>query len=201
MGIVAAYIMKHKPTGYYYVGSTTDYMTRMRNHRHKFNNASHENKRLQSIFTCWEDFDVEVFKLGTIKEAKAMEQRLLDQHRGKGLCCNFASSSTDPTAGVITNERRREVNLGNTNMLGKKHTEETRAKIGTSATGRTKSDEVRRKISLAKSMAVIAGGVQYESVLAASTALGISGSTIRSRIISNSAKFKDWKFVDPKSFQ
>lgn len=192
----AAYRLTHVPSGYFYIGSSAFHKSRLAEHKSFLNSGNHHNRKFQSVYTRWEDIEVELFPTATIGEARDCEQGLLDEFLGTRLCCNIGTDSVDLTAGVITSEMRRaNLRRATDSWRGSKHTEESKARISLGANREPRGDDTRLKISLAKSRKVCADGIEYDSASAAASELEIPVRTVRSRIYSESPSFKNWFFI------
>jgi group I intron endonuclease len=113
----------------FYVGSAVDIKTRWSVHKHQLINNTHHSKKLQNSVN---KHGLENFFFEIIEEC---EKELLIQKEQYWM--DFLNSVTDgynvaPSAG---------------NCLGKKHSEETKKKIGQKSKGRIHSEERNKKIS------------------------------------------------------
>jgi len=188
----AYYILTHKPTGMYYIGSTSNLIKRLSRHKSALNSRSHECAKLQEIYTCWEDIEIVSHEVGSIEEARRMEQDLLNTHFRKSKCCN-TSSSAEPF-GDMTAEDRSNLHRGHKYNLGKAHSDETKAKIGAASLGRTKSPEVRQKIAAAKSKKVSIDGTVYDSIKDAAYKLNLPYMTVSGRL--KSTRYTAWFYIE-----
>lgn len=177
------YRLTNNATGHFYIGSTASFKDRLKHHRIALTGERHRNKKFQTVFVGWDHITIEIFDTDTIEEARILEQQMLDQFIGTPLCCNQATSTTDPTKGVITPEMMRanaaKVIAFNT---GRSFSEAHRKKMSLAHTGKIKTEETKAAISLSKSKAVEIDGVRYPSVAIAAEKLGISHWTIRTRL-------------------
>lgn len=82
------YILEHKTTGHYYIGSAKDLAARLASHKHDLNHGVHCNKRLQDICADWDDLEVSAIPMHSREAARRMEQTLLEVNFGKPLCVN-----------------------------------------------------------------------------------------------------------------
>lgn len=97
----------------FYVGSTTDARTRFQAHKRRLRKGKHQSPHMQAAWNkygedCFKFEIVEVFV--TAEELQPAEQKWLDEHVGKPHCYNLAAHTDAP-------------------MRGRKHTEDTLAKI------------------------------------------------------------------------
>lgn len=195
---IGAYIVTHAPTGYYYIGSTGDFIARAAHHKHRLDAGKHANHKLQSIFTAREDLEFEFFPTTTREEAYQEEQKLLDKCFADRFCCNTTPSATNSTIGVITREMRLyAVSRASLMNVGRTYSEARRKNMSAAQQGSIKSDETKAAISLSKSRAIEINGVRYLSIAVASATLGINANTIRTRLRKCSQDgTNEYRFVD-----
>lgn len=195
--VVAAYRLTHKSSGHCYVGSSADYKARLNKHRSDLFKKMHHNEKLQSAYTRWDDFQIDIFEASSISEARDIEQRLLDEYLGNRLCCNIGKSSLDPTLGVISLEvRRTNMRKCNESQIGRALSDNHKASISAGASREPRDDDTRLKISLSKSRRVSCGGKEYDSAQIAADALDLPVRTVRSRIYSETSAYRDWFFIE-----
>lgn len=201
------YILRHRPSGRFYIGSTFSIQHRLYRHRAALKGGFHGNHPLQEVYTKWEDFDIQVTYVDTVAIAKEYEQELIDAWHGTEGCCNLSNSAYHSFGGLPTGwrqareallgrhgkhrlgathteearEKIRQAQLGNKNTLGYKHTEQAKERIRAACSARVK------RVSIA--------GVEYPSVYAAAQALDILHATVRWRIVSGGHKYEDWKYL------
>lgn len=190
------YILTHKPTGVFYVGSTSILNKRMRVHKSRLNTGKHKNKRLMDVYTTWDDFKIDLTITDTIEEAKVWEKELLDKYIGTELCCNLHDDPDVPFSGVRGRPRSEQArrNMAEASKL-RRHSEEVKRKISEANKGNTHSAATKLTMSLAKSRKVSIDGVIYDSALQASIVLGIPNRTLRNRLQSKSPKYTDYFFI------
>jgi group I intron endonuclease len=154
MSTIGYYRITHRPTGYFYVGSSQNVSRRIQRHRAELEQGIHVNKNLQQIFTNWNDFSVETFPTETLDEARAGEQRLLDRHIGAVGCCNVSTSATNGFAGVrpyVPKETRiKNLEKATEARRGAALSEEHKSKLSHAHTGKVLSNEHRAALSKAK---------------------------------------------------
>lgn len=136
-----SYRIINKTTPTEYVGSTGIGDKRIKIHISTLRRGIHSNKPLQEDYNrlgkeFHDNFDVEIIPAKTREEAYAVEQKLLDEKFSSGNLYNVS-----PLA-------KGALNFGDCNV-GRKHSEETKAKMKQSAIGRTLSEETKEKISKA----------------------------------------------------
>jgi len=125
-----------KTTGKRYIGSAASrrgFEYRWRTHRNSLSSGKHSSPHLQSAWNKYgaDDFYFSVIEYAPAEHCLSVEQEWLDMVPADRLL------NCKPTA-----------NGGG--MHGKRHSEETRAKMSELAKGRVISDETRAKISAAK---------------------------------------------------
>lgn len=195
-----SYILTHIPTGHFYVGSASCVKARMQQHKHTLNKGNHANRRLQQIFTKWEDLQIDITLTNTVDDARREEQDLLDTHSESELLCNVSTSATNSFQGVLSDERRKEILLmaiaaSSLARRGKPQTEDHIRNAVEGRRGFTQTDKSREAISLTKSKKVSIDGVIYDSSREAAKALNLPFRTLRSRLYSDSKKFKHYFFI------
>lgn len=157
----AAYVLTHRPSGMFYVGSSGRVADRISHHFQKLSRGTHKNKRLQSLFTCREDFDIEVTLVADLEAARTLEQKMLDERHGEVLCCNVGDNAkgvwkvlptdhkTKMTDGRLASPIWREA-IANTHkgtvgpMAGKVHSDETKRKISAAKKGKSNGLEGKK---------------------------------------------------------
>jgi group I intron endonuclease len=209
----AAYVLTHRPTGKFYVGSTANAKTRMSVHLASLNRGAHQNKNLQDTFTSLEDFDVQVTPAESVEAARDLEQQLLDTRLSDPLCCNVAPGARAPWKGGVPDEIRQRMS---TAMTGHAVSDSTREAVRKANTGLKRSDEVKLKMSLANKgqtrsdeakanmktardahfdslpLTVFINGVGYKTMQDAATKLGVNYQTLVTRVKSDSPKWAGW---------
>jgi group I intron endonuclease len=188
------YRLTNNATGHFYIGSTADFEYRLKYHRYDLIAERHKNKKFQTVFVGWEHITIELFDTDTVEEARILEQQMIDQFIGTALCCNQATSVSDPTQGVLTPEiRSRGQRLGGIRLKGIPKSAEHKEKISKSRTGILHTEDTKANISLAKSSEIEIDGVVYRSASIAAATLGINYWTLKNRLRSTKEKFKGWK--------
>jgi group I intron endonuclease len=125
--ISGIYRIKNKINNKIYVGSSVDIRGRFRSHRSKLVRSVHENPHIQSAWNKYgkKNFSFEIMITCHPEMLLWYEQQFIDQWNPEYNLC--------PTAG---------------NCLGRKFSEETRKKIGTSQIGRKAGKRTREKMRL-----------------------------------------------------
>jgi group I intron endonuclease len=176
--IVATYRIRNVVSGSFYIGSSTNLYERWRTHRKKLRSNTHPNPQLQA---SWNKHSEDAFRFEVLQvhesrdEMENAEEALLQRHIADPQCCNLSAWSRTPWRekgerhpryGIPLPEDRkqrlREATLEQWKVsdprTGRKHSEETRAKIREKmrqavAEGRggcfVPSEETRAKMSAA----------------------------------------------------
>jgi group I intron endonuclease len=143
---IGVYQIKNTITDYIYVGSSANIERRWTTHRYYLKRGTHKNDLLQA---AWNEYGLELFNwsilhsVGTIVEARELEQKLLDQIK-----CEFIPTYNlcfDGKGAILTERSRHKISLA---LRGRKFTEEHRRKISKGITGRYYSAETRAKIGV-----------------------------------------------------
>ncbi len=118
---------------HYYGGRAKDFNKRWSGHLKDLKRGSHPNRWVQRLYHKYGVFKPEVYREFTNEaEAKLAEQSWLDENYGKSGCVNLSRASDGGA------------------MTGRKHTDETRAKMSASRRGKTTGSpslETRAKMS------------------------------------------------------
>lgn len=125
------YQIRNKTNGKLYIGQTSRFNRRAKQHENDLKRGEHRNKRLQNSWNLHgsESFEFEVLHVVVDKEQRnAVEQELLTKHFGDD-CYNLRSDVTEPPSTWSHNP------------------EETRRKMSEAKKGRTHSEETKRKMS------------------------------------------------------
>lgn len=110
-GVPGAYIMTHRPTGVYYVGSSSNLYLRHRGHLDKLRIGKHRTQRLQELYRGPSEFEFKLIETLDTEEARGVEQTLLDEHLGNPLCCNVAPDAVN-TWDVMPENVRSAMTVG-----------------------------------------------------------------------------------------
>lgn len=123
----------------FYVGSAVNLQRRRSRHFSELRTGVHNNRHLQA---AWNKYGEEAFIFVVVEEAQPLdnilelEDKWLKDHAGKDYCYNIGVTALAPMLGMTKT-------LSPT--WGYKHTEEAKAKIGSSSKGRIPSKETIEK--------------------------------------------------------
>lgn len=208
------YILTHRATGLFYIGSTTDKFGRTSSHLSRLRNGNHHVVRLQRAYDDHEDKSIDFSYFPAIDEDSALniEQELLNEYEhnenltNRSLC---SRSSTGVIPGFDTRVKMSAARFGAT------HTEETKDKISQAHLGRMKSEQHCASLSIAqkklaetkegherlvalamsKAKPVIIDGVVFDSVHSAARHFELAKPSVLHRINSKTDKFKNWNWA------
>lgn len=144
---IAAIYKIESPSGNCYIGSTVNYKLRHSQHLSAMRNGKHHAHAVQSAcdkYGCDNlKFTVLEYVL-TIEKLIEIEQYWIDELQPKYNSCMSARGGHSNRGKVHTEETRRKMSEGSTNVF---HTEETKRKIGLAHKGKVVSKETRDKLS------------------------------------------------------
>lgn len=151
--VYGCYTLRHKPSGYFYVGTAKNPIGRKYTHLHNLRAGTHVNSTLQSVWNRTEgkDWDWTFVIFGNKEAAYDHEQSIINEHFGKPgtLLLNHSNSARDHINALMTPDVRRRQVEGATTAL-------------------------RTLLS----QAIIVDGTEYSSATAAAEALGVNQSTV-----------------------
>lgn len=165
-----------------YVGSTTNFAARKRKHFRTLRDGSHSNAHLQNAFDLYGEnsFEFRVVLECDSDELIEKEQERIDSYSFDDLYNLRVIARSNLGMKIEHSEeeraRRSERSKGNKYMLGYKHTDEAKERIGIAS--RNMSPETRRKLSVAST------GNQY----AKGVARGLEENAARSRALKGREK-------------
>lgn len=179
--------------GIRYVGSTNNLYSRFHNHKHQLTTQGHVNSRLQDV----SDHGVLYFVptvTPTKEEALEIEQSHLDDDALRATLCNVATDAVASATDLRrTPEHRQKLRQA---MLGKRHSEATRAKMSQSRIGHSHNagyeqtaEQIAARVAAISSPVVI-DDVKYPSMKLAAQALGVAQQTVSNRCASSN--FPTW---------
>ena len=104
----------------FYIGSTSDFRRRWRDHQNKLRGGYHSNQYMQNLYnkTGGKGFEYEIL-IGCVPDQRLkFEQELIDHHWGDKNCMNLSPSATNQYLSEATKKKIREsckgVNKGQT---------------------------------------------------------------------------------------
>lgn len=168
------YTLIHKPTGSVYFGSSGNIRKRIDHHAWRVRNGGHENANIRALGNNWDEFTISVSYMPDKEAAKKWEKRMIDIFGKMPKCLNIAPDPFNPIAG---NARRGDAEY----MKGIRKL--------------ANSPEAIAKMAKTKHKKVLLDGVEYESLSAASKALGLHISTIRWGLSRQTGKYANWQYV------
>lgn len=163
------YILHHRPTGKFYIGSSSRVRRRLYIHKHHLVNGRHSCKELQEVFVDWVDIEIQAYYFDTPVEAAKFEEKLLDIYIGWRDCLNRVRTMESLIDHSARSSRMRESGLG-----------------------RRHSEESKQKMSESSSKRVMIDGTEFPSVKAAAESLGIPRHTIHTRIRRKAKNYENW---------
>lgn len=173
------YIILHRSSGKMYIGSSGDIDFRIKAHKRLLKNNRHKNKFLQEAYNHDTDLTILSRDFTTIEEARDAEQWLLDKYYPLRKLFNIATDARFPGKGraYIPSEYR----LRRTSEANK---------------GKIISEKHKDLIREARGIKCVIEGVIYPSIAKVAETFGVSQPTVKDRINSKTARFKEWKFKD-----
>lgn len=194
--VPVAYILTHSQSGRMYIGSTGNAYSRAAFHRSTLDDGTHPVKELQSDYDDSADIRIHYWVTDSKQEALEIEQQLVDHFWETGLLYNTGRNVSKPRLGAtITDDHKEAISLTHKN---KSVSVETRAKMAEAQLYRWKSDDRRQQMREKmkhRERAVSIDGAVFVSLAAASRATGTNEATLRSRLLSKSLKYADWKYL------
>lgn len=195
--IVACYIIRHKTTNKFYVGSTKDYLARKAHHKWSLKNSSCRCKALQELYDIEKDFDLfewTVYICDDRETAYKIEDVLIKEGARGNLMLNSSLDARSPISGIKITEEMR--NKATENHKKNFQNPEFRSKFSDSIKKAWDAPGRRERRSgagnpFAKALTV--DGVLYGSVKDAERSLGLNEKTIRKRV--NSYDHPTYKWV------
>lgn len=197
------YVLGNLDMTCFYVGSSSKLRDRLYQHRSMLKNNKHENKNLQNFY---KKINGEIWFIGinlkTLKEAREVEQFILDNSPDNTELCNIAIDVNYSSKGLSpTLEVREKISKSST---GHKKSEEFKSKlkkiwsdpkqrerIKLQNLGFKHTKEMSEKKSLSLSKPVEIDGKIYPSSKAAAEELKISKALMSLKL--NSDKYPNWK--------
>lgn len=153
--ITYVYSITNKLNNKRYIGVTQDLPTRRRAHLWRLRNGKHTNIKLTRAF---KKYGEDSFRFEVLETLNSAERNLLlekeiqyiknyDSYKNGYNMSMGADGSTLQLTADETREKHRKFLMGNTYWLNRKHTQETKDKIGNAHRGKTVSEATRKKMS------------------------------------------------------
>jgi group I intron endonuclease len=127
---IGVYMLMNKETNKVYIGSGV-ISRRKSKHLVQLKNNNHFNAKLQNAFNVNPNFEFSAIKTETREIAYDIEQKLIDDFHNSDFLLNIAVDARYSTS-IVSEETREKLRQFN---LGKKHSEETKAKMSASRMG------------------------------------------------------------------
>ncbi|MGL4999238.1 MAG: NUMOD3 domain-containing DNA-binding protein [Cetobacterium sp.] len=156
--MMVIYCIKNKVNGNCYIGATKNFKNRKRIHEWGLKTLNHPNTKLNNavIEYDFENFVFEILEtLETNDRLKILEResyyiKKLDTcDNGYNMSYGFDGTKFQMPS-IETLEKKSELMKGNKFWIGKKHTQETKDKIGAVHKNKVVSEETKRKLSISK---------------------------------------------------
>lgn len=201
------YLIKMHSTDRIYVGSSTAVDRRVTKHLSTLRNGKHEYKEIQDAYKVGEPMSIIVAYTPNHEVALNNEQLVLDS----GGCLNKSDDARNSFSDrILSQETKDKIGLAHRGKFvsektrkklseshkGQKvvHSEETCKKISDNKKGKTMSDShyaaYMAKVEEVLCRPVEVDGVRYRSLSDAGTAVGVTDTTIRNRILRNNDLLK-----------
>lgn len=135
-------------TGDTYIGQTKQtFLKRFLHHQWKLKNGTHDNKHLQNAYNLYGDIYFTFFPLKLVNKDSPsdyideLEIKYINIMRKTNHCYNIIEGGNTSRRGVsLSDEHKKAIGAKNkNNMLGKKHSEETKRKMSESRKGKIRN--------------------------------------------------------------
>lgn len=157
---------------YYYYGQAVDLQRRKSTHKESASKNKHKNPKIQAIVNKYGMFKFQIIVHCRNEHLDFLEQRYIDEHFEDQWCCNLCPTASSSKGRIYTGSaleaireaaRNRDLRGEKNAFFGKKHSDETKAKIAISRIGKKypklseakkgtiASQETRNKLSKARS--------------------------------------------------
>lgn len=192
------YILTHRPTGRFYIGSSTNLYSRINHHNYLFRYNKHFSQRLQDVCNSADEIDVEVFPLITRDSAYDLEQELLDKNINNPLCCNVGSDARTIWKDGMPSWRRKR---HSEKMQGHGVPEHVRLAVSRANAGKKLGPETLQRMRDAKlgksnlRVKVMIDGILYSTKKEAMDELRVCNVTLNNRLSSTHPKWESWKVI------
>lgn len=178
-----------------YIGATRDCGSRFQNHRNDLRHGRHHNAGLQEAYDSGHDLKTIFIATDPSINPFDLEKQIIAEFKPSGVLYNRVQGMGDRKHSPESIEKMRLA------KLGKKHTEESKAKLSASGLGKNLGKKRTPeqlatyhlcRLKQAKSVSV--GGTEYESVGAVSRVYDINKKTAIQRLRSTTSQFSDWNY-------
>ena len=144
------------PSYYFYIGQSTNFTARKRVHISWLRLGHHDNERLQRVYNKYGKPFFEILEECSYEDLQSREQYYLDKYFKDPKCCNMLPAAKSSLGYRHSEENKlkfkermaipevREflsnINKGNKRAVGRKHSPETKIKMGLVQKGRKKTE-------------------------------------------------------------
>lgn len=140
---------------YFYQGSTNNIKNRIRQHLQALNKNKHINPKMQAVWNKYQSFEHQILVECDDISVLIYEQDYINANWGDPKYLNLApiAGKAPGKRGPMSEEHRAKISAamkGKQNTLGKKATDETKAKMSASGKKKIFTDEHKANISIAK---------------------------------------------------
>lgn len=195
--VCGLYVITHKPTGKFYIGSSSDIYGRVSHHKWALRNNRNNSTRLQEAFNSNPDvslLDILIHPCKSREEAYDMEQKRVDMHWGNPDCLNTCKDVRNPISEQMNSDVVKEKR--NASLKEVRGSLDFKVAMSEHSKKRWATDGARQSITgagnpFAKQVKV--DGVIYGSVKDAVKATGVGEKTIRKR--ANLTEFASYQWV------
>ena len=132
--------------GYFYIGSAQNLNSRIRAHKNRLAAQQHHNPKMQAVWNEHQVFDYVVLEICEKSQLLIREQVYLDKHFDDAKNINMALVAGHPMMGrKQSDETKAKIRAS---LMGKKHSLSRNEKNRISSTGRRLSDEAKEKLRI-----------------------------------------------------
>lgn len=133
---------------WFYIGQAKNFKTRWKEHTWDLKADKHHNQILQRAYNKYQTLEFDILAYCTEDKLNSMEQSLIDAYYDEDNCANLAKDVIAPTRGrKHSDETRAKMSISGKARLP--FSEETRRKIAIGNTGKKHTDEAKAKVSAA----------------------------------------------------
>lgn len=189
--MIRTYIITHVASGAFYIGCTSNYISRKGDHESQLRCNRHPCKRLQDAYNINPSVSFTEYSHATIEDAYQHEFELMQSNNDNPLLLNVF---VVPNLGNKFPSEETRIKMSNA-KLGTVASEETRNRMSETRSGRPKTPEWFDKISEGKRLAVSVDGIKYRSIIEAANANNVSSQLAHYRFHSDGKKWTNWKIT------